>query len=196
MNLPRTSSYSFSRRQMYEKIESFVRSHSLGMKCLFVGEDGTSGIIGMLEQDKDIVITNKIECNIMKMPYENESFDIVVSDQVLEHVEDPFMAAHEMYRVTKYKGVTIVTSCFMNPIHCNDKSDCCEDYWRFTPDGLRVLCKKYTKIHQCDGMGDFKLLYHCLLGHRENKDSDGKLAEIAKGNDGKTYIHTWIIAEK
>lgn len=182
---------------MYEKIETFLHEHNTtGKRCLFIGEDGTSGIISMLEPEKDVIITNKNECDIMEMPFEDNSFDVVVSDQVVEHVEDPFAAAREMYRVTKATGITIITTCFMNPIHYNDSNDCCEDYWRFTPDGLRILCKMYSTIHQSDGMGDFKLLYYCTSGHRGDRSTASDLTKIAHENDGKTFIHTWIIAEK
>lgn len=196
MLAPCTSSYAFSRRQMYEKIEKFLYGKTESRKCLFVGEDSTSGILTMIDNTSDIMITNKHNCDTMNIPFPDCSFDIVVSDQVIEHVENPFTAVEEMLRVTIPGGVSIITTCFMNPIHCNDSSDECEDFWRFTPDGLRILCKGFSQIHQSAGMGDFKLLYYCTSGHREDRSMDSDLVKIAKGNDGRTYIHTWIIAEK
>ena len=71
-------------------------------------------------------------------PVENESFDVVVSGQTLEHVEDLLAVTLEMKRALKPGG----SMCVIAP--CNDVEhrypiDC----WRFFPDGFRWLfCKK------------------------------------------------------
>ncbi len=73
--------------------------------------------------------------NILSMPYHDNSFDFVCSDQVLEHVSgNPQQAINECWRVLRPGGIAVHTSCFINPVH-NEPGD----YWRFTPDALCLL---------------------------------------------------------
>ena len=72
-------------------------------------------------------------------PIEDNSYDIVVSGQCLEHVEDIYAVADEMIRVLKPNGLmgVIVPNTWEEhkfPIDC----------WRFFPDGLRWLFVKRT----------------------------------------------------
>ena len=43
--------------------------------------------------------------DIQNMPFADESFDIVLGDQVLGHIENPEVALREIYRVTKKNGI-------------------------------------------------------------------------------------------
>lgn len=43
-----------------------------------------------------------------KLPYENETFDIIHSHHVFEHVADPMKAAQEAYRVLKPGGIVLI----------------------------------------------------------------------------------------
>jgi SAM-dependent methyltransferase len=68
---------------------------------------------------------------------EHESVDMVICTQVLEHVEDPSAALTEFRRVLK-PGAALILSVphvwFYHP-HPND-------YWRFTSEGVRSLCRR------------------------------------------------------
>ena len=64
----------------------------------------------------------------------DESVGTAICVETLEHVRYPWIAIEELCRVLKPQGVVIVTSCMHFPIHEHP-----HDYWRFTPDGLRVL---------------------------------------------------------
>jgi len=50
--------------------------------------------------------TNLID--ITSIPYENESFDIIICNHVLEHIEDDILAMKELYRVLKPGGWALV----------------------------------------------------------------------------------------
>jgi SAM-dependent methyltransferase len=50
-----------------------------------------------------------IEGSVMDMPFEDSSFDLTVSLDVIEHLEDDVGALHELRRVTKPGGVLLVT---------------------------------------------------------------------------------------
>jgi SAM-dependent methyltransferase len=62
------------------------------------------------------------------------AFDFVVADQVLEHVERPWLAAREIARVTVPGGIAMVATPGLYPIHPSPL-----DCWRIMPDGYRVL---------------------------------------------------------
>lgn len=46
----------------------------------------------------------------LKLPFHNNSFDVVLCTEVIEHVEDPIKAISELYRVVKKGGVVILTT--------------------------------------------------------------------------------------
>ena len=50
-------------------------------------------------------------CNLNKhLPFKNEMFDVVVSQQVIEHLFDVDLAAKEIYRVLKPTGYTVIST--------------------------------------------------------------------------------------
>jgi SAM-dependent methyltransferase len=62
-------------------------------------------------------------------------FDVVVCEQVLEHVVDPSRAARTLHDVARPGGMVIVSTPFLLRIHESPG-----DFWRFTPAGLaRIL---------------------------------------------------------
>jgi len=63
-----------------------------------------------------------------------DRFDFVVCCSVFEHVQRPWIAAHEMARVTKPGGLIFVQTHQSFPLHGYPN-----DYWRFTTDSLRTL---------------------------------------------------------
>ena len=62
------------------------------------------------------------------------TYDIVICDQVLEHVKNPVKAATTLHDLLKPGGRVLVGCPFMVRIH-----PCPGDYWRFTEDGMRLL---------------------------------------------------------
>jgi SAM-dependent methyltransferase len=51
------------------------------------------------------------------LPFEDETFDAVISIAVLEHVKDPFRCASEISRVLKKGGILISCIPFLQPYH-------------------------------------------------------------------------------
>jgi SAM-dependent methyltransferase len=51
------------------------------------------------------------------LPFKDGSFDLVLSQAVIEHLHDPFAAAREIFRVVKPGGWVYVESAFMQPLH-------------------------------------------------------------------------------
>ncbi len=69
-------------------------------------------------------------------PAEHDSYDVVVCEQVLEHVVDPFLAARTLAALTRAGGHVVVSTPFLIRVH---ELWGMQDRWRFTPRGLRTL---------------------------------------------------------
>jgi ubiquinone/menaquinone biosynthesis C-methylase UbiE len=146
-------------------------------------------------QDVRITEANFPEQSLLDLTFPDESFDFVLSDQVLEHVEgDPQRAVNESWRVLRRGGIALHTTCFINPIHEYPK-----DFWRFTPKALELLATRFSRIIACEGWGNFE----AWLVIRDNLRFDGiphvawhPLHRLAMKNDPEWPIVTWIVAEK
>jgi SAM-dependent methyltransferase len=135
---------------------------------------------------------------MQNLPFKNDTFDFIISDQVIEHLEDPKQALFESYRVLNKNGIAIHTTCFMNYVHRFPI-----DYWRFSPDALRYLCTKvgFSQILQCEGWGNRFALLLCFASDRfrfmDIPESDLSLRKkIATLNEKKYPISTWVVAQK
>jgi len=67
------------------------------------------------------------------LPFANDTFDIVYSIAVLEHVAKTWIVAEEIRRVLKPHGYVVLELPFLNVIHDT------EDYFRFTDKGILSL---------------------------------------------------------
>jgi SAM-dependent methyltransferase len=65
-------------------------------------------------------------------------FDVVICEQVLEHVVDPAAAAANLRGLCNPGGQVIVSTPFLIKVH-ELPEYAMYDYWRFTPRGLRLL---------------------------------------------------------
>ena len=73
-----------------------------------------------------------------KIDADNESFEYVLSTQVLEHVDDPDLYLSEAYRVLKKGGRLILTTHGYWMYHPDPT-----DYWRWTSAGLKKVVEKH-----------------------------------------------------
>jgi SAM-dependent methyltransferase len=75
----------------------------------------------------------------------------------IEHVEKPWVALEEIYRVLKPGGVVVMTSVMFFPIHFYP-----DDYWRFTSSGFRALLGPFDDmvLASCG----LKTLPHTVVG--------------------------------
>jgi len=99
----------------------------------------------------DMVIGPKIDVvgDALNLPFNVETFDTVISTQVLEHVERPWLMIKEIHRVLKENGICILTVPFLVPYHPDPA-----DYFRYTKEGLESLFKNEGfKIIRCNYYG-------------------------------------------
>src|SRR3954463_14610157 len=69
-------------------------------------------------------------------PIADESYDVVLSGQVIEHVRKPWLWLPELARVTKVGGLVIT----INPVSWN-YHEAPYDCWRIFPEGMKALCE-------------------------------------------------------
>lgn len=193
----------FTRYQMYKQLFDAL---PLPLTGEILGISGLKYFLGSknVKLDREVISSSATiteatypDVSILKLPYESNSFDVVISDQVLEHVEgDPKLAVEETHRVLKPGGLAIHTSVCIQPIHFGPK-----DLWRFTPDGLRNLCGEFSEIVTCDSWGNrwAQALFFLKDSARDWQIPERKLSfkhHFATLNDPTYPLTVWIVAKK
>jgi SAM-dependent methyltransferase len=87
--------------------------------------------------DKNSLVKQTYICNVENMPINSDRFDLIISVQVLEHVEHPLPAIKEMARVLKQGKLIFLSTNFLYPRHGEPY-----DFFRFTENGLRLLANE------------------------------------------------------
>lgn len=82
--------------------------------------------------------------DIHKLPFTDGSVDAVICIAVLEHVENPFKAMSEMYRVLKKGGFCFIYVPFLFYYHA--ERGYYKDFWRYTEDGVRQMSMAFSSI--------------------------------------------------
>ena len=75
------------------------------------------------------------------MPFKDNSVDGIICNAVLEHVDNPFQAMDELYRILSYGGEL----AFYVPWIWQYHSVPC-DYFRYTQDGIRSLTDRFSEV--------------------------------------------------
>jgi hypothetical protein len=83
---------------------------------------------------RDFTASEFRKLDICDPPAELPQHDVVICEQVLEHVTDPWRAARTLHDLCRPGGHVIVSTPFMIRIHPTPL-----DCWRFTEDGMRRL---------------------------------------------------------
>jgi SAM-dependent methyltransferase len=95
--------------------------------------------------------------DIQHLPFQDDTFGLVLAQAVFEHVPNPFEAAAEMIRVTRPGGRIVLDAAFMQPLHAAPYH-----YFNMTPMGLAELFRSCT-IVEIDHYGDFVFVVDWLL---------------------------------
>jgi SAM-dependent methyltransferase len=86
--------------------------------------------------------------DLRELSFQDDSVGTALCLDTLEHCEDPLTACREIHRVLMPGGICLLTSVMLFGIHGYPN-----DYWRFTPEGFRVLLKDFDDVSVA-GMGD------------------------------------------
>jgi len=182
---------------MYERIKKCLKQNNyVPMEGKILGISGIENFYPLISRSAELLDTQYPELDMQNLPYEDNSFNFVISDQVIEHLEDPKRAICESYRVLKEGGIAIHTTCFMNYIHPSPK-----DFWRLSPEALRYLCKDFSEILSCEGVGNRVAILLCFLSDRfrlmDIPDTKWSVRHlIATYNEERYPIVTWVVAKK
>jgi SAM-dependent methyltransferase len=83
-----------------------------------------------------------VVADAIALPFPDNSFDLVLCLETLEHCDEPWKVTSEIERVSKKNGGIILSSQQNFPLHMHPS-----DYFRFTPYGLSSLIKnKVSKV--------------------------------------------------
>ena len=90
-------------------------TRAIGEKCnSLIATDYSIKMLKIAERKLKKYQNIKFECvDIMKLPYPNNSFDIVVAGNVIHLLDDPIKAIQELYRACKLNGKIIIPT-YMN----------------------------------------------------------------------------------
>jgi len=163
----------------------------------FIGSRNYTPPLKVIADDAEITNTEYPKVNICSLPYPDNTFDYVIADMVIEHVEgNPQHVFDELKRVLKPGGTAIVTSAFIHPVHFGPK-----DFWRFSPDAFRYLARDWGSIVTVDGWGN-RWVHALIFLHRRTIDwvvpkrRFSLVRWLAEYNDPTYPFTTWIIAKK
>lgn len=99
-----------------------------------------------IDIDKNTYLPDFVEfksCNIehSSLPYEDNTFDIVISNFVLEHLQNPQKLFEESFRILKKGGYFYCSTDYYTSLFC-------PDYWNFysDPTHVRPWTKRSLKI--------------------------------------------------
>jgi SAM-dependent methyltransferase len=79
--------------------------------------------------------------SVLDLPFEDDTFDVILSQAVLEHVPDPQRAVDEMARVLKPGGTLLVEAAFMQPGHLWP-----HHFFNVTINGMRYLARNLNIV--------------------------------------------------
>jgi SAM-dependent methyltransferase len=106
-------------------------------RILNVGSGATK--VGPRVVNLDPVIQSTVSCcgAAEQLPFRDESFTLVISQETLEHVRDPFRAVTETFRVLKPGGTFYCQVPFVIGYHPGPT-----DFWRFSREGIQELVEQ------------------------------------------------------
>ena len=118
-------------------ISNMINQNSVDYKIMDVVPDYNPDIVG----------------DIHNMPFADNSLEAIICMAVFEHIENHLKAAKELYRVLKPGGYCLVQAPFLYYYH--PEKGYYNDYWRFTPDSLRMLFKDFSNFEMHNIRGAF-----------------------------------------
>ncbi|MFK8059423.1 MAG: class I SAM-dependent methyltransferase [Polaribacter sp.] len=144
-NLLPALSKDFTQKKRYNNLsKKFANKNILvigsGDKVEYYNEVFKNSLV--INSDVHLQFKPDIVFDAHEIPFKEESFDLVVASQVLEHTFKPWEVANEIQRVTKIDGEILIEIPFNFQYHSPPY-----DFFRFTFTGLRSLFQKSELIY-------------------------------------------------
>jgi len=128
--------------------------HNLFIKDLIKDKDHYIILDKVADYKPDIV------GDIHDLPFDDNSIESIVCIAILEHVERPWQAIDEMYRVLKPGGYLYIYVPFLYYYH--PMKGYYKDYYRFTKDGLKYLLKDFSHLELQNVRGAIETVFNLL----------------------------------
>lgn len=137
-------------RENFNKLAKLLLGQSSSPRLLVIGGSilgaGMEAItaypgIELVDSDAAFGPRTTLVCDAHRLPFEDNSFDGVIVQAVLEHVVDPWQCVEEIHRVLKEDGLVYAETPFMAQVHGGRY-----DFTRFTYLGHRRLFRKFEEI--------------------------------------------------
>lgn len=113
-------------------------------------------------------------------------FDVVVCEQVLEHVPAPWLALERLRELASPGGYIIVSTPFLIRVHAGPG-----DYWRFTEDGLRVMIERAgLEVVESGSWGNRR----CIRANMHRWARYRPWSSLK--NDRRFPVAVWVIAQR
>jgi ubiquinone/menaquinone biosynthesis C-methylase UbiE len=132
----------------YEKRYSELAERFKGKNILVIGCGDKIALYNKIFKDS-LVINSDVHVQFSpdivfdshQIPFKDESFDLIIAAQVLEHTFKPWIVAEELERTIKTGGNLLIEVPFNFPYHSPPY-----DFFRFTFTGLRSLFPKSNLV--------------------------------------------------
>jgi SAM-dependent methyltransferase len=139
-------------RKFYKKIFGLLKEYYKDKNVLEIGypwggrEIPNSKVLDLYDKRQDV--DYRIDaCNMIGI--ENESFDYIICNSVLEHVPKFWLAVAEIKRVLKKDGIIFCSIPSVWPYHPSGGGmDFGGDYWSLTHQGMSIMID-FTKEISC-----------------------------------------------
>ena len=137
--LYRVAVYIFGGQPQNTTAYQFIKQIPSETKIVNIGS-GPRRIEGVTNLDIQPFEGVDVVADAAQTPFESESIDAIVCDNVLEHTPNPQAVVAEMLRVLKPGGQVYVAVPFVIPYHSSPG-----DFYRWTEEGLRELLKDFEE---------------------------------------------------
>lgn len=113
-------------------------------------------------------------------------YDVVICEQVLEHVPDPWMALERLAALCSPGGHVVISTPFLIRVHAGPG-----DYWRFTEDGLRIMVERAGLVPISSGSWGNRRCTRANLRRWAKRRPWSSLR-----NDPRFPVAVWVIAQR
>jgi SAM-dependent methyltransferase len=156
--IPKTEDNYYAKSN-YQMLKQLVLTKNANPEILIVGGgfigSGIGDFLSLPEINftvTDVSMTDIVDliCDCHDLPFQSKTFDCVIVQAVLEHVQDPYRCVDEIHRVLKEDGFVYAETPFMQQVHGG-----AYDFTRFTWLGHRRLFRKFEELSSgaCCGPG-------------------------------------------
>lgn len=123
--------------QIQKALNQCLSRLALGGRGLNVGAGATDLHPSLVNIDVVPGPAIHVRASAMDLPFQDEAFDLVMSQEVVEHVNDPLRALCEMRRVLRKGGSLYFQVPFVIGYHPGPT-----DFWRFTREGALEIVRQ------------------------------------------------------